>query len=196
MFLGIATLKFVKKPEAMKFNSEKLISDLVELTRKNLNIAENLKNKSVEELNRKSSPESWSSLECIEHLNRYGDFYMPEINSRISNSELNKVAVFKSNWLGNYFSNMMKYREKLNSMKTLSSMNPKGSSLDKSVLDKFISQQKTTLELLDKARLVNLTKTKTSISISKWIKLRLGDTFRVVIYHNERHLVQAMKASS
>ena len=37
-------------------------------------------------------------------------------------------------------------------------------------------------------------KTKTAISISKLIKLRLGDTFRVLIYHNERHIKQAERA--
>ncbi|RXM56703.1 hypothetical protein BOQ60_25350, partial [Chryseobacterium sp. CH1] len=31
---------------------------------------------------------------------------------------------------------------------------------------------------------IDLEKTKTSISISKLIKLKLGDTFRFVIYHN------------
>lgn len=84
-------------------------------------------------------------------------------------------------------------KEKLNKMKTIKSMNPVGSNLDKSVLDKFINQQKTLLELLKQAKKVNLTKTKTGISISKWIKLRLGDTFRVVIYHNLRHMIQAEK---
>ena len=40
---------------------------------------------------------------------------------------------------------------------------------------------------------VNLDKIKTAISISKLIRLKLGDTFRVLIYHNERHIKQAEK---
>ncbi len=47
--------------------------------------------------------------------------------------------------------------------------------------------------LLEQSRDTNLTKIKTSISISKWIKLRLGDTFRIVIYHNLRHITQVKK---
>jgi hypothetical protein len=35
---------------------------------------------------------------------------------------------------------------------------------------------------------------KTSISISSFIKLRLGDTLRLVVYHNWRHLIQAKNA--
>jgi len=84
-------------------------------------------------------------------------------------------------------------KEKLNKMKTFKSMNPIGSNLDKTVLETFLSQQKTSLELLQQAEKVSLTKNKTGISISKWIKLKLGDTFRVVIYHNLRHIIQAEK---
>jgi hypothetical protein len=47
--------------------------------------------------------------------------------------------------------------------------------------------------LLDKAKNVSLGKTKTGISISKLIKLKLGDTFRFVIYHNIRHIEQAKR---
>jgi hypothetical protein len=82
-------------------------------------------------------------------------------------------------------------REKLNKMKTFKSMNPVGSELNMDTLKKFLSQQQAILNLLDKSKAVDLNKTKTGISISKWIKLRLGDTFRVVIYHNQRHIVQA-----
>jgi len=70
-------------------------------------------------------------------------------------------------------------------------MNPIGSSLDKGVLNKFITQQQALINTLKLASRADPTKTKTGISISKWIKLRLGDTFRVVIYHNQRHMTQA-----
>ena len=91
---------------------------------------------------------------------------------------------------------MMLPGEKVKKMKTFKSMNPSGSKLDKNVLTRFISQQKKILELLDRSRKVSLNKTKTSISISKFIKLKLGDTFRVVIYHNERHVEQARRVMS
>jgi len=78
-------------------------------------------------------------------------------------------------------------------MKTFKSMNPNNSQLDASVLDTFLYQQQQLIKLLDQCENINLTKTKTAISISKLIKLRLGDTLRVVIYHNWRHVVQAKK---
>lgn len=84
-------------------------------------------------------------------------------------------------------------KEKLNKMKTFKSMNPIKSNLDKSVLSEFISQQKQMSNLLNDAENIDLNKVKTSISISNFIKLKLGDTFRFVILHNLRHVEQAKR---
>ena len=178
----------------MKIPAKSLIDDLIERTKEVINEAERFNQLSIDELNWKPTAEKWSVLECLEHLNRYGDFYLPEIQQRIQKAnKAESEQTFKSGVLGNYFANSMLPKEQLNKMKTFKSMNPVGSDLDISTLEKFIRQQKQILDLLNQARQVDLMKTKTSISISKWITLRLGDTFRVVIYHNQRHMVQANK---
>jgi hypothetical protein len=58
----------------------------------------------------------------------------------------------------------------------------------------FARQLQTMLELLHLAAKTDLNKVRTSISISSLIRLKLGDTLRVVIYHNERHIRQAERA--
>lgn len=177
----------------MKIAAEKLITDLIESTRENLNQVEKFKEYSDEALNYKEDASSWSVLECIEHLNLYGDYYLPEMEKNIADSKHKASTIFKSGILGNYFANQMLPKEGMKKMQAPKDKNPMGSQLEKSVIDRFEKQQHKTLELLDKARHVSLTKTKTAISISKLIKLRLGDTFRFVIYHNQRHLAQANK---
>ena len=177
----------------MTIKSEQLIQDLIERTRININQAEKFNSLSTEKLNWRIGQDSWSILECFEHLNLYGDFYIPEIQKRIDSSETQPKENFKSGVLGNYFAKSMLPKEKLNKMKTFKDKNPIGSKLDKSTIERFISQQEQILNLLDKSREIDLNKTKTAISISKLIKLKIGDTFRVVVYHNERHLVQANK---
>ena len=177
----------------MALATEKLLQNLLEITRENLNSAEQLKKQPIYSLNWKQASESWSTLECIEHLNRYGDFYIPEITNKIKTSKYKRSEIFKSNWLGKYFSKSVSYNENLNKMKTFKFMNPLNSELDIQTLEKFINQQHQIIKLLDKSKNVSLDKTKTAISISKLIKLRLGDTFRVLIYHNERHIKQAGK---
>lgn len=176
----------------MKIEAVLLIEDLARRTKEHLQHAEELRQLDFLELNWKESSETWSVLECLEHLNLYGDFYLPEIEKSISNSRfLQPTQFFKSGMLGNYFAQTMLPKEKLQKMKTFKDKNPSGSKLNLTVVDRFIEQQKKLLELLDKARQVDLTKTKTAISITRLIKLRLGDTLRVIVYHNQRHLVQA-----
>lgn len=177
----------------MKIQAEALLVDLINRTKQLIQEAETFKDKPEEVLNYKQTAESWSMLECLEHLNLYGRFYLPEIAKRISESKQKSEAVFKSGWLGNYFANSMLPKAKLNKMKTFKNMNPLNSQLDKKVIDEFLDQQNELLQLLEKARKISLNKTKTAISISKLIKLKLGDTFRFVIYHNQRHMVQAQR---
>lgn len=178
----------------MKIAQQALLEDLVKRTQAHLNVAQGFLELPLEKLQRKPSEKSWSILECIEHLNLYGDFYLPEIAQQMKKSTHEVDAIFKSSWLGNYFANVMLPREKKpNNMNTFKDKNPNGSQLGKEVLHKFIDQQKKTLELLHQAQTINLTKVKTGITIASWIRLRLGDTFRVVIYHNYRHIQQAQK---
>jgi hypothetical protein len=174
----------------MRIKSEDLILELVETTKQNVNLAETLKTKSSFELNWKENQTAWSILECLEHLNRYGDFYIPEIDKAINKSRSKNEQLFKSGFLGNYFAKSMLPKANLNKMKTFKDKNPLNSTLDRNTIDRFIDQQIKMLDLLDKARKISLNKVKTNISITKLIKLRIGDTFRVVIYHNIRHLKQ------
>lgn len=170
--------------------SEKLISELIVITRQNLKFAELLKQKSDSALNWRKTPESWNVLECLEHLNLYGDFYIPEIECAIKNSKTISELEFKSGFLGNYFAMSMLPKEKLNKIKTFKSKNPLNSKLDKVAINRFVDQQLKFIELLDQSRTVDLNKVKVKISISKWIKLKLGDIFRFVINHNSRHIQQ------
>ena len=173
--------------------SEELLNKLITLTEENREEAKSFKKLTASVLNFKESSDSWSILECIEHLVRYGNFYLPEIGIQLEKSKHQKVDIYKTGFFGNYFANSMLPKDKVNKMKTFKSMNPTGSKVDVKVLDKFIQQQDTMLKLLAKAKETDINKVKTAISITPLIRLRLGDTFKVVIFHNWRHLIQAKK---
>lgn len=175
----------------MKISTSQLLDELKTITTEHIRYAESILQETDEKLNSRISDKSWSTLECLEHLNRYGDFYIPEISRKISSSKTSPKPAFKPGILGNYFAKSMLPGENLNKMKTFKSMDPIHSELSKSVVNEFIRQQHSFLELLEKAQSVDLEKTKTSISISKLIKLKLGDTFRFIVNHNQRHIRQA-----
>lgn len=170
--------------------TEYLIQSLLEQTRQILNQVEKLKNYDLHSLTWKENPTSWSILECLEHLNLYGDFYLPQIESKIKTSNTQFESEFRSGILGGYFAKSMLPKEKLNKMKTFKDKNPLNAKLDKTVIDKFINQQIILLDLFNKSRNVSLNKVKVETSISSLIKLKLGDTFQFFINHIIRHLKQ------
>lgn len=173
--------------------SEILIQKLVEQTRLVMNQVERLKGYDPSALSWRADASSWSMLECLEHLNLYGDFYLPEIEKKINHSKTTSEETFKSGWLGKYFADSMLPKDKLNKMKTFKDKNPIHVELDKKVIERFINQQMQLLDLLNKARSISLNKVKISTSISSLIKLKLGDTFQFFINHILRHMKQIEK---
>lgn len=174
-------------------DKKELLKNLTEITLENQRFAKELLSKSETELRECSSENSWSVLECIEHLNLYGNFYLPEIGNALQKAQKTENSIFKSGLLGSYFIGLIQPKTRLNKMKTASEMNPKGRYLTKKSLEVFITQQNQLLKFLQQAIEIDLIKTKTKISISKFIKLRLGDTLQFVVYHNQRHIAQIQK---
>lgn len=179
----------------MKFQKKVLLNDLKSDINAAIATATGFKNLSEKELNFKENAEKWSVLECLEHVSLYGDFYLKEIEKSILNAQLNQTTTFKSGVLGNYFALSMQPKTDgtiPNKMKTFKDKNPANSDLPITTIDRFIKQQKQMLTLLAQAEKVDLKAIKTKTTLPM-IKFRLGDTFRFVIYHINRHVLQAKK---
>ena len=176
----------------MKIPSLQLLEQLHNITEQSTHKAEHYLQLSNEQLNYKKQPESWSILECIEHLNLYGEYYLPEIEQKMNASGKTAVPEFKSGILGNYFANAMKGKNGvITKMKSPKDKVPLPSGLNKNTIERFLIQQKTLKKLLLEAKNKDLNSIKTNISISKLISIKLGDTFRFFIYHIDRHILQA-----
>lgn len=149
---------------------------------------------------RKESPEKWSATQCLEHLNSYGRYYLPEMERAIQQAKQKqqKPAVhFKAGWLGNYFTQLMKPQEDGSVGKKMSSPKnhyPVSNADSHQVIATFIEQQEKLLQLLEEARSIDLNKASCAISIAKFIKLKLGDTFLFYVAHQHRHILQAKRA--
>lgn len=198
----------------MKIQTSKLNQSLIEEIKTILQKTVQIQKLSNDELNFRPNTESWTVLECIEHLNRYSIFYLEEIEKRIDEKidknklKSNQDYVFKSGFLGNYSANSMLPVQKGivsisenksptanhslrigNKMKTFKDKNPIHSGVDRRVLDTFIDDQNEFMRLLAKAQQVDWNKTKVSLTLPL-LKFNLGDTFRFVINHEIRHFIQ------
>lgn len=177
----------------MKINTDELLTELIEKSKQVYATISDYRALDKVVLNRKPTAESWSKLECLEHLNLYGDFYLPEIERSLLQAKHGSQPEFKSGVFGGYFTKLMQAKPDgtIKKMKSPADKNPVHSKLSVTTVERFLKQQEQLLRLLEMARRVDLTRTKTAISISKMIKLRLGDTLRFYVYHIERHVAQA-----
>lgn len=175
--------------------SRQLIADLKRKTEFCSKEAKRLLKLKEDRLNEKASFNSWSALQCLDHLNNYGDFYLEEMEKAMNASSKPSTPQFKSGFIGNIFAKSMVAGAKSTKMQSPKDMEPGTTTLSKEVINKFLEQQKEYLRLLETCQHKNLNKIKVKITLSKWIKLKLGDALRVTIYHNERHILQALKAA-
>lgn len=144
----------------------------------------------------------WSAVQCIEHLNSYNRYYLPQIEKALLNGAYKNLpaqATYKPGWLGNYFTKLMKpgvNGELTSKMQAPKDHRPNMNLNAKKVLAEFIEGEEKLLSCLERAEKINIARLRVPISLSKWIKLKLGDTFRFLVAHQQRHMLQAMKAFS
>jgi hypothetical protein len=142
-------------------------------------------------LNWKENPEWWSILECLEHLNRYSVYYNEALARALSAHPSTAAKTMKYSWFGRKSLKIVDPRN-VTPIKTMKHMNPAKSELDRTVVDAFLSHQKTLLDLLLKAEKADLNKKAIKVEFMKFIKLRIGEALEFIVRHEQRHVAQAM----
>ena len=174
-----------------RIESKILIKDLKSRTQYCISEAKKWKKLNEHDLNLKRDLSSWSIGQCLDHLILFGNYYIPLFNESIKNSNKPTSTYFIPGFIGNMYAKaMLPNQVKLGAS---SDKSPSTIRLTNEIVDQFIVQQKQYLELLELAEKVNLNTNKVSTSISKWVSLKLGDALRVAIFHNERHIRQALQ---
>jgi len=92
----------------MKIKATQLITDLSQMVHEDIAQIKKLESLPLSILNLKQNAETWSILENLEHLNLYGDFYIPAIEAGMAKGAMHSPSEqFQSNWLGEYFAKAM-----------------------------------------------------------------------------------------
>jgi len=149
-------------------------------------------NLSPQELLKPAANGGWSIAQCLWHLNSYGDYYLPKIELGLAKNYPANPE-FKSTWLGKYFTRIMQPGDKMKKYKAFKDHVPPTELNALHVVAEFIQQQEKMLKYLKQARNTDMNRILVSISILKWVKLKLGDVFQFIIAHDERHLQQAKR---
>jgi hypothetical protein len=134
----------------------------------------------------------WSIAECVEHLNAYGDFYLPRLQKAVHKAPvLQQSDRFKHSLLGRYFIGMMNPVESTKKYKAMKRYRPVTITDPHVVVSRFIQQLEELLKIIMRAEQKNLMKVNVATTLSSLIKIPAGDAIQFVLTHNRRHLLQA-----
>lgn len=176
-------------------NKLELINSLIEDTKAVKAEALRFSELTKEDLHHKPNENQWSVLECIEHLNIADAHYIKQFDKKFPVGLKSDHTEFKPGWLGNYFVKSIKPREDgsiPSPMKTLKKFIPE-INVQYDTLSKFIEDQDYLIEALEKSKSLDLNKIKITSAIGPIVTFKLGDAFRFLIGHNQRHIIQAKR---
>ena len=133
-------------------------------------------------------------MQCLEHINRYDADYLPKIKKGLTSTDQQENDQFRSGFIGYRFANFLHPDKNQFKTKTFPSINPSNNGLSLEVIDTFIHQQKELHQLLEQSKSVDLNKIKVKSSITNLLSFKLGDIFRILVFHDLRHIKQAKRA--
>jgi hypothetical protein len=180
-----------------KFKSEELIDQLESDVRQIIAAADHLRQADPVKLSYTTEEGKWSVAQVLEHLNMYSRHYLPLIEKSVVHITKDTNAWFIPGVWGNYFTRMIMPKnvyEIKNRMKTAKSFTPEKSVNVENVFNEFVRHQEKFLQLLEVARRRNLSTVRIPTAISSLIRLKLGDMFRFLVAHEQRHMIQARNA--
>lgn len=148
-----------------------------------------------ETFTRKPSPETWSIAECYDHIIRYNEIYLDQIDRGLKKAEISyEEEVYNPGFLWKRIFKWLEppYKRKIG---TLAPFDPADAAeLNKEqVLDGFLRIQDQYLLRLQEARehSIDLGSKTARNPVFSFIRMRLSECFGVVDAHQRRHLWQA-----
>lgn len=177
----------------MTLKSTALLSQLELDVKQIIARCKKLQHEDVALLQQIPAPGKWSVAQVLEHLDIYCRHYITAIEHKLHHHQTSAAFHFKPGWLGNYFTKLMKpavTNTIAKKMKAPKNAIPSAQPDATIVLQEFLQHQYHLLNLLAIARSANLGSIRVPTSLSKLISLKLGDTFRFFIAHEQRHFVQ------
>lgn len=146
----------------------------------------------------KLNESTWSINEIFAHLNEFANFYHEAFRKKIASTKFREPKeVFVSSPLGKSAWSSMKLGNLRNVKRKFKANRLYNPTLNKTLVkgnddQQFLVYQQELLQLIEDSKSVNIRKAKVATSLSKIVRLRLGDAFLFVVYHNERHIQQAI----
>lgn len=151
----------------------------------------------AQQLNWKSGAEQWSVAQCFDHLLTANEAYFPIFDKVLSGEK--KTTFWESlPWLPAFWGKMLikavapESRRKLKAPKIF---HPSSSRVDGAIIRRFIDQQNQVIRYMKATEDLDLEKINISSPVTHLITYSLMDAYRIIINHEKRHFLQAMRVS-
>ncbi len=177
-----------------KYKSEDLLNDLIADVNRIKESASFFQSSDRNKLAYSPNKAKWSVVQILEHLNAYNRYYLPRMEKELAVTSQGHSAWFDSGFWGEKFTKMMKpsnvYQVK-NKMKAMKAYTFSNNLNIDTVLKEFIGHQDKLLQLLELAKSRDLNNIRIATTLTNLVKLKIGDMFRFLIAHEQRHMIQA-----
>ena len=147
------------------------------------------------QLNWKPGADQWSVAQCFEHLLTANAAFLPTFEKVLSGEK--KTTFWESlPWLPAFWGKMLIKAvapEATRKLKAPKIFHPSSSGVDGAIIRRFIDQQNQVIRYMKGTEDLNLEKITISSPVTHLITYSLMDAYRIIINHEQRHLLQARR---
>ena len=149
------------------------------------------------QLNWKPGSDQWSVAQCFDHLVTATGAYFP-IFEKVLSGEKRNTFWERLPWLPDFWGKMLIKAvapESPRKLKAPKIFRPSSSNVDGGIIGRFVDQQSQVIRYMKATEGLNLEEIKVTSPVSNLIAYSLMDAYRIIINHEKRHFLQAVRVS-
>lgn len=151
----------------------------------------------AEQLNWRPGADRWSIAQCYDHLVTANAAYFPTFEA-IARGETVRTVWRHVPWYPALWGRIVLRAFGPDSTRRLNAprvFRPSRSSIDPSIIDRFVDQQRQLIGYMEATASLNLERIVISSPVTRLIAYSVLDTYRMLIAHERRHIRQATRVS-
>jgi hypothetical protein len=149
-----------------------------------------------EALLQRPTPESWNALECVAHLNRYAEDYMPPLNRAIHRAKARRWAPAAAVRYTARGRRLLRRADGNKTYKSPKRYNFLNQPLGAEILKSFIINCEQLLRVLQEARKIDVNRATVRKANAWFGRYTVGNLLEFLVQHSRRHVAQAVLSAA
>ena len=149
-----------------------------------------------EVLRHRPEPGRWSVLDCLEHINLFYADYLSRMEPAIRRAAPSEHTTYTPGFFGQKMLKGLRPQQGKRKMKikTFKKMNPTTDEKNPGqIFDTLLQYHMRLEQLLNESEALDWNRVKVASAIGPLLRFKLGDCFRLLMAHTERHLLQGQE---